>query len=173
MMVSLRRAVYGGGGIITATALPAWCEDVAETAEPLAMAKTSAAAPVLPTVAPGLGQLDISGLLGSLLLVSLCIVVLMWLLRKSRLVAGPNQAGVAVVGQIPLSMKEKLLVVQVGDEKLLLGCTATAINTLHTWSSPQGSDEVIPQDSPFAKLLARLPKQSAPKTSSRDSGGAS
>ncbi|WP_373081459.1 flagellar biosynthetic protein FliO [Zhongshania sp.] len=161
---------YALGSIASAMAMPAWSADVAE---PLITAKTNASAPALPTATPSVAQLDISGLLGSLLLVVLCIVAVMWLLRKSRLVAGPNQAGVAVVGQIPLSMKEKLLVVQIGDEKLLIGCTSAAINTLHTWTSPPSSDTLAPQNSPFAKLLARLPTQNQPKPPSGGSGGQS
>jgi flagellar protein FliO/FliZ len=157
-------------GIATAVALPAWSADLAETAEPLVAAKSTGSTPVLPASTPSMAELDISGLLGSLLLVVLCIVAVMWLLRKSRLISGPSQAGVAVVGQIPLSMKEKLLVVQVGDEKLLLGCTSAAINTLHTWTSPQDSDTPISQNSPFAKLLARMPKQTAKTTAGRESG---
>jgi len=174
MMCYLPRWCYGVTSV--AAALPVWAEDVAEVAKPLVAAseklgdKSSAAAPA----APSLAQLDISGMLGSLLLVVLCIVVLMWLLRKSRLVAGPNHTGVAVVGQIPLSMKEKLLVVQVGDDKLLLGCTASAINTLHTWSSPSSQDSAASthQNSPFAKLLARLPTHNSAKanTPSNDAG---
>jgi flagellar protein FliO/FliZ len=168
---SNRSAVFAG--LAALVALPVWSADVSGTAEPLVAAKPSTSAPVLPTPAPSLAELDISGLLGSLLLVVLCIVAVMWLLRKSRLVSGPNQAGVAVVGQIPLSMKEKLLVVQVGDEKLLLGCTTAAINTLYTWTSPQGSDTPIPQNSPFAKLLARMPKQTAKTTAGSESGSPS
>ena len=172
MIGYLLNRYYALGGFVSAMAIPAWSETVVNATEPLVATKAGTPAPVLPTT-PGMGQFVISGLLGSLILVSLCIVVLMWLLRKSRLVAGPKQAGVAVVGQIPLSMKEKLLVVQIGDEKLLLGCTSTSINTLHTWSSPgsEDGDASLPQNSPFAKLLARLPSQKGQKISGGDGGG--
>jgi flagellar protein FliO/FliZ len=98
---------------------------------------------------------DVTGMVGSLLFVIVCIVGLTWLLRRSRLVSTTGQAGVTLVSQIPLSMKEKLLVVQVGDEKLLIGCTATAINTLHCWASSPDDESGKPQESPFAKLLAK------------------
>ena len=98
---------------------------------------------------------DVTGMIGSLLFVILSIVGLMWLLKRSRLVAATGQSGVSLVSQIPLSMKEKLIVVQVGDEKLLLGCTAAAINTLHSWPSAPDDENTKPPESAFAKLLAK------------------
>jgi flagellar protein FliO/FliZ len=114
------------------------------------VAANSAVAPM--PVGP---SFDVAGMVGSLLFVIVCIVGLTWLLRRSRLVSATGQAGVTLVSQIPLSMKEKLLVVQVGDEKLLIGCTATAINTLHCWASSPDAENAKPQESPFAKLLAK------------------
>jgi flagellar protein FliO/FliZ len=109
------------------------------------------------TVAPmAVGpSFDVAGMVGSLLFVIVCIVGLTWLLRRSRLVSATGQAGVTLVSQIPLSMKEKLLVVQIGDEKLLIGCTATAINTLHCWASSPDDENAKPQESAFAKLLTK------------------
>ncbi|MEX1665413.1 flagellar biosynthetic protein FliO [Zhongshania arctica] len=117
-------------------------------AEDLAAKSAAAPMPVAPSI-------DVAGMVGSLLFVIVCIVGLTWLLRRSRLVSTTGQAGVKLVSQIPLSMKEKLLVVQVGDEKLLIGCTATAINTLHCWASSPDDESDKPAESPFAKLLAK------------------
>ncbi|CAA0090694.1 Flagellar protein FliO [Zhongshania aliphaticivorans] len=117
---------------------------------------------------------DVTGMVSSLVFVILCIVGLMWMLRRSRLVAGTGQAGVKLVSQIPLSMKEKLLVVQVGDEKLLLGCTTTAINTLHSWASAPDDENTKPPESAFAKLLAKhqivTPKKAEDRRSSANKG---
>lgn len=78
---------------------------------------------------------DISGMLGAFVLVLGCLFVVSWFLRRSRLVSAPNQAGVNVIAQLPLNMKEKLLVVQVGEERLLLGATPGCIRTLHSWKA--------------------------------------
>ena len=86
-------------------------------------AQDAASKPTPATSLPAGPTFDVTGMIGSLLFVILCIVGLTWLLRRSRLVSASGQGGVTLVSQIPLSMKEKLLVVQVGDEKLLLGCT--------------------------------------------------
>lgn len=127
------------------------------------VAANSAAAPM--PVGP---SFDVAGMVGSLLFVIVCIVGLTWLLRRSRLVSTTGQAGVTLVSQIPLSMKEKLLVVQVGDEKLLIGCTATAINTLHCWASSPDDENAKPLESPFAKLLAKRQMMSPASKAAKD-----
>ncbi|CAA0105143.1 flagellar biosynthetic protein FliO [Zhongshania aliphaticivorans] len=121
---------------------PLWAEEQATSAV------ASASLPTGPSF-------DVTGMIGSLLFVILCIVGLTWILKRSRLVAATGQSGVSLVSQIPLSMKEKLIVVQVGNEKLLLGCTAAAINTLHSWPSAPDDENTKPPESAFAKLLAK------------------
>jgi flagellar protein FliO/FliZ len=146
----------------TLVVVPAWADEaVAEGVKEVA----ASVAPALP--ASNVSQFDVSGVLSSLVLVSLGIVAVVWLLRRSRLVAGHGLTGVSIVGQIPLSMKEKLLVVQVGDQKLLLGCTSASINTLHSWASAKEDAANIPE-SAFAKLLNRLPANTV-KAASKDS----
>ena len=132
-------------------------------ASPL-FAQDVASKPTAATSLPAGPTFDVTGMIGSLLFVILCIVGLTWLLRRSRLVPATGQGGVTLVSQIPLSMKEKLLVVQVGDEKLLLGCTATAINTLHSWASSPDDINAKPPESAFAKLLAKRQMMAPVKT---------
>ena len=130
-------------------------------------AQDEAAQPAAATMPVG-PSFDVAGMIGSLLFVILCIVGLMWIFRRTRLVGATGQSGVSLVSQIPLSMKEKLLVVQVGDEKLLLGCTSTSINTLHTWASAADDSNAKVPESAFAKLMAKRQVVTKPSRSSRD-----
>lgn len=141
-------------------------------ASPL-FAQDAASKPTPATSLPAGPTFDVTGMIGSLLFVILCIVGLTWLLRRSRLVSASGQGGVTLVSQIPLSMKEKLLVVQVGDEKLLLGCTATAINTLHSWASSPDDNNAKPPESAFAKLLAKRQMMTPVKTAKSETKGPS
>ncbi|WP_269620492.1 flagellar biosynthetic protein FliO [Zhongshania sp. BJYM1] len=143
-MATIAACIRGGvsGVLLSLAALPVYAQEVAPK---------PAASPSLPA-GP---SYDVSGMVGSMLFVIVCIVGLMWLLRRTRLVSASGQGGVTVVSQIPLSMKEKLLVVQVGDEKLLLGCTSASINTLHSWASAADDVNAKPPESAFAKLLAK------------------
>lgn len=108
---------------------------------------------VMPTLGQG-SELFTSGL-GVVVVVSV-IIGIAWLLRRGRAMGG-KVAGVSLVGQLPLGVKEKLIVVQVGDKKLLLGCTSETINRLHSWESSADSETAPPlADTPFASVLGKL-----------------
>jgi flagellar protein FliO/FliZ len=104
------------------------------------------------------GNLGVSGAEVSTTLLTLMTIVGLlflgsYLLKRFRVVSGPANHGVSVVGQIPMSVKEKLLIIQVGDEKILVGSAAGNMRTLHRWASPE--EEPLPSaESPvFARLL--------------------
>ena len=48
-----------------------------------------------------------------------------------------------IVSSMPLGTRERLLLVDVGGKQLLLGVTATQINTLHVFDEP-----VVPAEKP-------------------------
>lgn len=107
------------------------------SAEP---ARSDAAVMPLPVGAGG----DVLGMLGSLLLLTALLLAGLWFLRRLRRAQRPQQGGVVMLSQIPVGMKEKLLVLQVGEERLLVGCTPAAMNTLHRWAAeelPGAADE--------------------------------
>ncbi|MDX1505858.1 MAG: flagellar biosynthetic protein FliO [Spongiibacter sp.] len=111
---------------------------------------TAPAAGTLPLV----GGSDVIGTFGSLVLIVIALLAMAWFMRRLRQVQGPSRAGVNVVAQIPVGMKERLLVVQVEGEKLLVGCTPGSMQTLHQWTSPPGDDDTAaPQG--FASVIAR------------------
>ncbi|MGB6190197.1 MAG: flagellar biosynthetic protein FliO [Aeromonas molluscorum] len=96
---------------------------------------------------PSLG----SWLLSSLLVIGL-ILVLGFLLKKSKLTQVMGGGQMKVIASLPLGYKEKLLVVKVGEQQLLLGVTPQQVNFLYRLEQPL--DERQPQA--FAQQLNKL-----------------
>lgn len=93
-----------------------------------------------------------SWLFSSLMVIAL-IVGLGFLLKKSRLTQGLSGGQMKVIASLPLGVKEKLMVVKVGDEQFLLGVTPQQVSFLSRLETPL--DEV----QPFAQQLGRLIKK--------------
>ncbi len=92
-------------------------------------------APNLP-VTPGLGGGDVLNLGVSMLVVVAAIVVLGWLYSRSRFVGGGRSDVINVVATQALGPKERLLIVEVAEQQLLVGMTATGVQTLHVLDKP-------------------------------------
>jgi flagellar protein FliO/FliZ len=116
-----------------------------------ATAATSAG-PALPST-PGLGGGDVLNMGISMLFVVSVIVVLGWLYSRSRFVGGGNSEAINVVATRALGPKERLLIVEVADQQLLVGITATAVQTLHVFDKPVA---VAPQSNAPVGFANRL-----------------
>ncbi len=90
--------------------------------------------------------------LGSSLLVIVLILALAWMLKKSRLVPAMAPGQMRVISMLPLGNKERLLVVKVGEQQLLLGMTPNQINLLCQLEQPLPETSVTV---PFAQQLNR------------------
>lgn len=91
-----------------------------------------------------------------LLLVIGLIVALAWLLNKTRAAAGisgANQAQFKVVAVLNLGMKEKVAVIQVGEQQLVVGVTAQNISLLTELAEPLPVAEQ--QSMAFSELLKK------------------
>lgn len=66
----------------------------------------------------------------ALLLVLAIFLAVVWLLRKSGGLALINKGQLSVVAGLSLGMREKLVLVKVGEKQLLLGVTAGRIDKL-------------------------------------------
>lgn len=103
---------------------------------------------------PGVG-----GAFVALILVLGLILGLAWLLKRmpgTRL--GLHQGDqLRVVTTLAVGGKERLMVVEVGGEQLLIGVTAGGINTLHRLPEPLPSPPApqLPNFPNFAELLAK------------------
>ncbi len=114
-----------------------------------------AAAPGSDLPTPGSGE--IVGFIGSLLVVIGSILAFGWLYSRFR--PGMNQSSelIRLVAMRPIGPKEKLLVVEVAGEQLLVGVSANGMRTLHTLAEPVQKDAgETPADSRFAARLKGL-----------------
>ena len=121
-------------------------------AEPLANA-TAAAAPVVGSSIGG----QLTQLVLGLLLVLGLIFALAWLLRRVQQ-AGPRQGQVIeLISSRALGARDRLVLVQVGNEQILLGLTPGRITPLHVLKEPvQLPDTTQPATPEFAKRLMEV-----------------
>ncbi|WOE67725.1 flagellar biosynthetic protein FliO [Aeromonas allosaccharophila] len=92
-----------------------------------------------------------SWLLSSLMVIGL-ILVLGFLLKKSKLATAMGGGQMRVIASLPVGYKEKLLVVRVGEQQLLVGVTPQQVNFLYRLEQPL--DENQPQA--FSQQLGKL-----------------
>ncbi|MGE8151635.1 flagellar biosynthetic protein FliO [Pseudomonas vancouverensis] len=123
--------------------------------EPAATASTAAPA-VAPAVNSGVaGQL--TQLVFGLLLVIGLIFLLAWLLRRVQQ-AGPAGKGqvIDIIGSRALGPRDRLMLVQVGNEQILLGLSPGSITALHVLKEPvqvPTTDKTTPE---FAQRLLEM-----------------
>ncbi|WP_341939246.1 flagellar biosynthetic protein FliO [Marinimicrobium sp. C2-29] len=84
----------------------------------------------------------------SLLLILALIFALAWLLRRFGQGGFGQRGDMKIVATLPLGTRERLLVVDVGGQQLLLGATPQQIRTLHVFETPviDTSDTAHPAD---------------------------
>ena len=118
-----------------------------------APAATEAASQVL-QVGQGVPQTaGLGGTLAALLLVIGLILALAWLLKKLPGTGLRPLPGLRVVAALAVGPRERIVLVDVGGQQLLLGVTQHAVNLLHTLPEPLLD---APSQAGFAELLARL-----------------
>lgn len=122
-------------------------------AEPAATAAAAApsAAPAGSGMAAQLGQLA----LGLLLVVGL-IFVLAWLLRRVQQLGPRGGQVIQLVATQALGPRDRLVLVQVGGEQILLGLSAGRIAPLHVLKEPVQLAEAQAASPEFAKRLMDL-----------------
>ena len=73
---------------------------------------------------------DILQWAAALLLVLFMFGALVWLLRKTGTLPSPHKAELAIVAGLSMGVREKLVLVKVGEKQLLLGVTSSRIDKL-------------------------------------------
>lgn len=92
-----------------------------------------------------------------LIFVILLIFVIAWFIKRFSIFHPVASDQLKVVAGIHLGQREKIILVQVGEEQILVGLTATDIRTLHVLETPLAvQDNKSAMNSEFAKRLAGL-----------------
>ncbi len=114
----------------------------------------------LPVMAAPAEQFDVAASLGALVLVVALILFLAWLLKKMRLPMMGGQKDLCVVRQLPVGTKERLLIVQAGEEQFLIGVTSQSVQLLSKLDKPLSSVNGVDASSlSFAQQLAQVIKR--------------
>ncbi|WP_038054593.1 flagellar biosynthetic protein FliO [Thioalkalivibrio sp. ALJ1] len=75
-------------------------------------------------------------LIGGLVLVIGAIVVLGWVLRRTQGGLNRGSQAIEIVAARSVGTRERLVLVQVGNEQVLVGVAPSGIRTLHTMNEP-------------------------------------
>ena len=103
------------------------------------------------SVSSQLGQM----LLGLLLVIGL-IVMLAWLLRRVQQIGPRSNQVIKLLANQALGPRERLVLVQVGNEQVLLGLSAGRITPLHVMKEPVHLADAEPATPEFAQRLMEL-----------------
>jgi flagellar protein FliO/FliZ len=107
---------------------------------------------------PGVDAGNLLQTLLGLMLVLLLIGAMAWLLKRSQQWHGIGQQQFKVIAALPLGPREKAVLVQVGEQQLLLGVTPQHVNLLTSLAQPL--DLTSNQQSPvFADKLKQFMQQ--------------
>ncbi|MFJ4430065.1 flagellar biosynthetic protein FliO [Pseudomonas sp. NPDC089395] len=126
-------------------------------ASEVAIAAATVAPATPPAAAPGsLGGQLVQMVLGLLLVVGL-IFFLAWALRRMQGAAPKGGQVIEVVGSRAIGPRDRLLLVQVGKEQILIGHTPGSIEALHVLAEPVEVPASARQATPeFAQRLMEL-----------------
>ncbi|MFZ6680693.1 flagellar biosynthetic protein FliO [Undibacterium sp. Tian12W] len=128
----------------------------------LATLGSSAVAAETAPVSPSGGFLQIAT---ALLLVLGLVVMAAWLMRRLGPMNAGNKIPVKIIGGISVGNRERVMVVEVGDQWLILGVTASNINNLGSMPKQQellNQSAQIATNDPFSAWLKRtLEKRNA------------
>ena len=112
-----------------------------------------------PAVRPGLGEpvgvSDYLQTLGGLLVVVMLIFAVAWFMRRmGGLQVGPGGA-LRVLSSMPVGQRERIVLVQVGAEQVLIGVAPGSVRLLHTLEQPVEAEVSQEAAGGFAERLAR------------------
>ncbi len=88
-----------------------------------------------------------------LIVVLICIIVLAWFAKRMNRLQSSTGNMLKIVGGISMGARERVVLLQVGSEQLLIGVSPGRINTLHILDAPL-EDKSEGSDKTFAKNLS-------------------
>lgn len=98
----------------------------------------------------------------SLVLVLLIIFLSAWMLRRYGRYPGVADGNLKVLGTLSVGQRERILLIQVGKEQVLVGVTSSRISTLHQLSENVVVNQPQPVTGSFAQRLQEALGQKTP-----------
>jgi flagellar protein FliO/FliZ len=108
---------------------------------------------------------QLANLLGGLVLIIVLIYGLSWFVKRFSQGGFMHNPTMKIVSALPLGTRERLMLVDVGGKQILLGVSATQINTLHVFDEPVVNNEKVqmekkqPVASDFSQKLMTILQQ--------------
>lgn len=130
---------------------------------PLALLAFSAAAGAAEPASPAPGSL-LQVLFGLTLVLGLLVGVA-WFLKRLGLAKPQNGASIKIVGGLNLGSRERILVVEVADQWIVVGITPGQINTLSTM--PRQENIALPETEAMTKNFPAWLKQTLEKRNAK------
>ncbi|MDX1352639.1 MAG: flagellar biosynthetic protein FliO [Thiomicrorhabdus sp.] len=104
----------------------------------------------------------------SLVLVLLIIFISAWLLRRYGRFPGVADGNLKVLGALSVGQRERILLLQVGQEQVLVGVTSSRISRLHQLEEPVEVQDNVPVSSQFSQRLQEAMKSKGKSQPSRE-----
>ncbi len=77
-----------------------------------------------------------------LIVVLICIVALAWFAKRMNRLQSSTSGMLKIIGGISMGSRERVVLIQVGSEQLLIGVSPGRINTLHVLDVPLENSDV-------------------------------
>ena len=87
-------------------------------------------------VADSIGFGDYLQVFLGLIIVVVAIVAMAWMIKRLGHIQTRTHGALKIIGGVPLSQRERIILVQVGKQQLLVGVAPGNINTLHVLAEP-------------------------------------
>jgi flagellar protein FliO/FliZ len=97
------------------------------------------------------------------------IFALSWFVKRFSHGGFTTTSTIKILSSMPLGTRERIVLIDAGGQQLLLGITATNINTLHVFETPIVVDNKVETQSDFSRKLMAILQQKSPLTSMQDS----
>jgi flagellar protein FliO/FliZ len=107
---------------------------------------------------------QLASVIGGLAIIVVLIYGLSWFVKRFAQGGFMQSPGMKIISSMPLGTRERIVLVDVGGKQLLLGVTASQINTLHVFEEPAVvAEKAQVAGSEFSqKLMAILHKNNTP-----------
>ncbi|MEM7562929.1 MAG: flagellar biosynthetic protein FliO [Pseudomonadota bacterium] len=115
------------------------------------LGQTDTVAPLEPLSSPYLLKLT-----GGLILVVVIIFGLAWMLKKLNINQASQNGLIRIVAGLSIGTRDRIVLLQVGEEQILVGLTAGRIQKLHTLAEPLAVSDETSVPSVFAEKLQQM-----------------
>lgn len=124
------------------------------------LSSTGWAAPESSAPEPGVATGQLLTVVAGLALVLLLVFGCGWFVKRFSGMGGKSSGAIKVVAVLPVGTRERLAVVEVGGQQLLLGVTSQQITKLHAFDEPVVDTTDVKNNSEFAQKLHQMMSRS-------------